>query len=113
MIFATLISTLLSSAIASNVVTLNTANFAETVALDGGKLIEFYAEWCGHCKNLAPVWEELADAFSHSKDVIIAKIDADKEKTIGSKYGVKGIISILISRISYTQVLSRLKQFPD
>jgi hypothetical protein len=38
---------LFSFALASNVVTLNTANFADTLALDGGKLIEFYAEWCG------------------------------------------------------------------
>ena len=58
MIFAVLLS-LLSGAIASNVVTLNTANFADNLALDGGKLIEFYAEWCGHCKNLAPIYEEL------------------------------------------------------
>ncbi|KAL3899534.1 MAG: hypothetical protein SGCHY_001968 [Lobulomycetales sp.] len=56
----------------------------------GAKLVEFYAEWCGHCKNLAPIYEELADAFSYSKSVVIAKIDADKEREIGQKFGVKG-----------------------
>jgi len=55
-------------------------------------LIEFYAPWCGHCKNLAPVYEQLADAYSHAKEkVYIAKVDADGAgKSLGAKYGVTG-----------------------
>ena len=54
-----------------------------------------FAPWCGHCKNLAPKYEELADAFVHAKDkVVIAKVDADGVgKPLGQKYGVTGFPS--------------------
>lgn len=48
--------------------------------------------YSGHCKNLAPKYEQLADAFQHAKEkVIIAKVDADGEgKPLGQKFGVNG-----------------------
>ena len=54
-----------------------------------------FAPWCGHCKNLATKYEELADAFAHVKDkVVIAKVDADGVgKPLGQKYGVTGFPS--------------------
>ena len=39
-------------------------------------MIEFYAPWCGHCKSLIPVYNELGDHFSSNKNVVIAKMDA-------------------------------------
>jgi len=52
-------------------------NFDEVV-MDETKdvLIEFYAPWCGHCKSLAPKWDELGEKMKDESDVVIAKIDA-------------------------------------
>lgn len=49
----------------------------EKIVLDDDKdvLIEFYAPWCGHCKNLAPVYEELAGLYTGNDKVVVAKLD--------------------------------------
>jgi len=87
-----LIAALIAGVTASNVVDLNSDTFDNVIGKGKPGLVEFFAPWCGHCKNLAPVYEQLADAFSHAKDkVIIAKVDADGDgKALGKKYGVTG-----------------------
>lgn len=57
--------------------TLVSSNFDEVV-FDKTKdvLVEFYAPWCGHCKHLVPIYEQLAEKFTKNEDIVITKIDA-------------------------------------
>lgn len=79
----------------SNVVVLTPDNF-DKVVNDKSKhvLVEFYAPWCGHCKRLAPAWDALSTVFAGDSDVVIAKVDADAHKELGSRYGVTGFPTI-------------------
>lgn len=62
----------------------------QIVGQEKGALVEFYAPWCGHCKQLQAVYEQLGDAFPSSK-VIIAKADADgPAKDLGNRFGIRG-----------------------
>jgi len=79
-------------AASSAVLDLTPANF-DDVVLKSGKptLVEFFAPWCGHCKTLAPIYEELASAFEYAKDKVqVAKVDADAEKSLGKRFGIQG-----------------------
>lgn len=83
-------------AAASNVIELTDKNF-DSVVLDSKipTIVDIYASWCGHCKRLNPVYEELADTFSHAKDKVqIVKIDGDVNRKVAKKYKVDGFPTI-------------------
>jgi len=67
-------------------------NFNEIVNQDKDVLIEFYAPWCGHCKKLTPVWDELGENLAR-EDVVIAKMDATAND-VPSIYTVTGFPTI-------------------
>jgi len=78
----------------SDVIVLTDSNFEKEVMQDDKSawFIEFYAPWCGHCKTLAPAWEELATNLKGK--IKVAKVDATVENAIGQKFGVKGFPTI-------------------
>ena len=77
-----------------DVVTLTPKNFDNVKKSKGVWMIEFYAPWCGHCKNLTPEWKKAATALRGI--VNVAAVDADKHKELGSQFGVQGFPTIKI-----------------
>ena len=57
-------------------------------------LVDFWAEWCGPCKMIAPVLDELADQFDGK--LKIAKVDVDANPDIPPKFGIRGIPPLIV-----------------
>ncbi len=65
----------------------------EVIESDKPVLVDFWAPWCGPCKMLTPVLEDLSKERS---DVKIVKVNVDEEQDLAVKYGVRGIPTIMI-----------------
>ncbi|XP_015913469.2 protein disulfide-isomerase A4 [Parasteatoda tepidariorum] len=81
------------------VITLNKENFEDIVSNAAIILVEFYAPWCGHCKQLAPEYERAAKVLKSSvPPVPLAKIDGIEEKELAEKYEARGWPTLMIFR---------------
>lgn len=79
----------------TKVTVLNTAEFTDQVESGTGlTLVDFYADWCGPCKMIAPVLDNLAEEFEGKVNIV--KIDADANPDVLNKYGVRGLPTLMM-----------------
>lgn len=79
-----------------SVLHINHESFEKIIAQNGKTiLVDFWATWCGPCRMIAPVLEEVA---KERPDVTVCKVDVDEERELALEYGVSSIPTLLVFR---------------
>ena len=79
----------------NKIVHISDASFADEVLnADGPVLIDYWAEWCGPCKMIAPILDELAEEYGDR--LKIAKLNIDENPETPPKYGIRGIPTLML-----------------
>ena len=70
------------------------AKFSDLINGDKPVLVDFFAEWCGPCKMIAPVLDEIAETYKGK--LTIAKLNIDENQETPAKHGVRGIPTLML-----------------
>ena len=71
---------------------LNQNNFNNAIA-NGTALVDFYADWCGPCRMVSPIVDEIAE---ERRDITVGKVNVDDENALAMKYGVMSIPTLIV-----------------
>ena len=85
--------------------------FSEIINSEKPTLVDFFAEWCGPCKMLGPVIDELVKDNMNNDKVSIGKVNVDVNGALAVKYGVRGIPTILF--VKDGEVIDRIVGFKN
>lgn len=86
----------MNAVISNKVEEVNAEQFAQIINAEQGKvLVDFYAPWCGPCKMIAPVVEQIAQEH---EDIKVIKVNADNSQELMAKFGIRGIPTLLLMK---------------
>ena len=78
----------------SNTIELNKENFTETVGSNKPVLVDYWAEWCGPCKMVAPILEEVA--LDMSDKLTVGKVDVDENQELAAQLNIMSIPTLVL-----------------
>ena len=78
----------------ANTVEITDANFEEVINSDKPVLVDFWAEWCGPCKMIGPLVEELATDYDGK--AVIGTVNVDENPNVSAKFGIRSIPTLLV-----------------